>query len=117
MTTGELILSQPGQVLSGSRRRIPERSTQRIRRLIAGHLWTIGPSVFSAVRPLAEPPAQNFYTTVKDSVMGDICLTGRFCDQAESDTLVLIVHGLSGNARSPYCAVAAQAARQGGCAS
>lgn len=117
MATGELILTQPGQLLSSNRRTIPVRHTRRIRSIIAGHLWTVVPSLISSARPLAGPPAQDFCTIVNDPIMGNIRLTGLFSDRAESDTLVLIVHGLSGDARSPYCAVAAQIAHNAGFAS
>ena len=41
-------------------------------------------------------------------------LTGLLSEVVGSETIVLIVHGLSGNAMSPYCASAAQAAAQAG---
>jgi predicted alpha/beta-fold hydrolase len=41
-------------------------------------------------------------------------LTGLLSEIADSETILLIVHGLSGNALSPYCARAAHAAAQSG---
>src|SRR5262249_15067168 len=55
-----------------------------------------------------------FATVLKDPVQGPVRLTGFLTEIAESDTIVLIVHGLSGNATSPYCLSAARAARQAG---
>ena len=49
-----------------------------------------------------------------DPVMGHVRLTGLLSEVTGADTIVLIVHGLSGNAASPYCASAARAAEQAG---
>jgi uncharacterized protein len=46
--------------------------------------------------------------------MGPVRLTGLLSEVTGAETIVLIVHGLSGNAMSPYCASAAQAAAQAG---
>jgi predicted alpha/beta-fold hydrolase len=46
--------------------------------------------------------------------MWQVRLTGLLSEVAGSETIVLIVHGLSGNALSPYCARAARAAEQAG---
>jgi predicted alpha/beta-fold hydrolase len=46
--------------------------------------------------------------------MGEVRLTGLLSEVAGSETIVLIVHGLSGNAMSPYCARAARAAQRAG---
>jgi predicted alpha/beta-fold hydrolase len=51
---------------------------------------------------------------VKDPTMGQVRLTGLLSEIAGSETIILIVHGLSGNAMSPYCALAARAATQAG---
>jgi uncharacterized protein len=108
MTTGQLILNPSGQVLSGNRPR-PGRAGS-----IKSHLWTVIPSLLGSVRPVTGPPSQSFHATVEDSIMGKVRLTGLSSYPAHSDTLVLIVHGLAGNALSPYCAVAAQAAHDAG---
>lgn len=44
-------------------------------------------------------------------------LTGLLSEVPGSETIVLIVHGLSGNAMSPYCASAARAATEAGLSS
>jgi predicted alpha/beta-fold hydrolase len=46
--------------------------------------------------------------------MGQVRLTGLLSEIPGSDTIVLIVHGLSGNAMSSYCAQAASAAARAG---
>jgi predicted alpha/beta-fold hydrolase len=50
-------------------------------------------------------------------VLGPVRLTGLLSEVAGSETILLIVHGLSGNALSPYCARAAHAAAQIGLSS
>src|SRR5215216_1742503 len=117
MSTGELIITPPDQLLQSKRRAARQSRTSRLRGTIAGHLWTIVSSLLNSARPLAGPPARDFYTAVEDTLIGKVRLTGLFSDIAESDTLVLIVHGLAGNARSPYCTLAAQAAYDAGYAS
>jgi predicted alpha/beta-fold hydrolase len=49
--------------------------------------------------------------------LGPVRLTGLLSEIAGSETILLIVHGLSGNALSPYCARAARAAGQIGLSS
>src|SRR5215813_11497665 len=79
-----------------------------------GHLWTIAPALLALVRPPTSPQSRSFLTALKDPVMGQVRLTGLLSEVAGSETIVLIAHGLSGNAMSPYCALAARAARQAG---
>lgn len=81
---------------------------------IAGHLWTVVPALLSFVQPAARPRARRFSTVVRDPVMGQVRLTGLLSEVRGSETIVLIVHGLSGNATSPYCTSAARAAEQAG---
>ena len=114
MSTGELVITPPKQMLPSRRRAARQSRTPRLRDTIAGHLWTVVGSLVNSVRPLAGPPARDFYTMVEDPIIGKVRLTGLFSEQVESDTLVLIVHGLAGNARSSYCALAARAAHLAG---
>ncbi|MFL6275464.1 MAG: alpha/beta fold hydrolase [Blastocatellia bacterium] len=81
---------------------------------IAGHLWTIAPALLSLLHPPVSSKARGFQTHVADPAMGSVRLTGLLSEVEGADTIVLIVHGLSGNALSPYCASAAQAAAQAG---
>jgi uncharacterized protein len=89
-------------------------SAGRLRDSIAGHLWTVVPALFSFLKPPASPKERTFQTVLKDPTIGQVRLTGLLSEVEGSETLVLIVHGLSGNAWSPYCASAAQAAAQAG---
>lgn len=102
-------LQQPVQRFEANK--IPSR--RRFSRL-AGHLWTVMPAIVSFIKRPAEPRARLFRTIIKDPVMGQVRLTGLLSEVPGADTIVLIVHGLSGNASSPYCASAARAAEQAG---
>src|SRR5215831_15083221 len=84
---------------------------------LAGHAWTIAPALAAYVAPPPAPPASAFETAVTDPILGSVRLTGLISHATGSDTLVLIVHGLAGDAASPYCAAAARAARAAGFAS
>jgi len=87
--------------------------TDMLRRL-HGHAWTIAPTLRHRVKPFQGPEAVPWSTTLHDPVMGEIQLTGLFQDQPESDTLVLVLHGLGGTATSAYCFNGARAAEQAG---
>ena len=89
-------------------------SARRLSDKIKGHLWTVAPALLSFLQPPASPQAQEFRTVLKDPALGPVRLTGLLSEVERAETLVLIVHGLSGNATSPYCASAAQAAAQAG---
>ena len=81
---------------------------------IAGHIWTVAPALLSLLTTAAIPESQAFRTVVEDPSIGPVRLTGLLSEVVGSETIVLIVHGLSGNAMSPYCASAAVAAAQAG---
>ena len=92
----------------------PRVRTTKWRAALAGHYWTIVPSLQSSILRRGETAVRPFRTTLEDPLLGPVRLTGLLQHAHESDTLVLIVHGLSGNAESPYCAEAARAAREHG---
>ena len=106
----------PGQIALQSARRQNRNALPRRRQLagIEGHLWTVAPAVLALFHPPAGPRARPFRTELKDPTLGQVRLTGLLSEVAGSETLVLIAHGLSGNAMSPYCASAASAAEQAG---
>ena len=81
---------------------------------ISGHLWTLGPALMSCLPFSARPKARLFRTEVKDPAVGRVRLTGLLSEVTGAQTIVVIVHGLSGNAMSPYCARAARAATDSG---
>src|ERR1044071_6322722 len=99
---------------TGGRHGANTRPAQRLMDRIAGHLWTLAPALLSFLRPPARLQARAFQTVLQDPAMGPVRLTGLLSEVAGSETIVLIVHGLSGNAMSPYCASAARAAAQAG---
>ncbi len=88
--------------------------SRRLLNAVTGHLWTVVPALFSFLQPPVTAREQVFQTVVIDPTLGSVRLTGLLSEVEGADTLVLIVHGLSGNAWSPYCASAAQAAATAG---
>jgi uncharacterized protein len=96
------------------RRRPNALPARRLLDGIGGHLWTVAPSLIALLRPPVRPQARTFLTSLNDPVVGQVRLTGLLSEVAESETIVLIAHGLSGNAMSPYCALAASAAARAG---
>jgi len=88
--------------------------TRRVLGVVAGHLWTVVPALLSRIKAPAQPAARAFRTVCVDPDVGPVYLTGLLSEVGGSETIVLIVHGLSGNALSPYCASAANAAAQAG---
>ena len=93
------------------------RPNGRLLGRIRGHLWTVAPALLSYLQPPASPQAREFRAVLKDPAVGPVRLTGLLSEVVGSETIILIVHGLSGNAMSPYCASAAQAAAQAGLSS
>lgn len=96
------------------RQRPQTLSARRLLSGIRGHLWTVVPALLAFLQPPANPQEREFETVLNDPTIGPVRLTGLLSEVAGSETLVLIVHGLSGNALSPYCASAALAAAQAG---
>ena len=83
-----------------------------------GHLWTVLPTLLHRVQPAAAPPTKPWSTRVRDdrggqaspeSPGGWIRLTGKLREHPDSDTLVLVVHGLGGSIDTHYCVRAATA--------
>jgi predicted alpha/beta-fold hydrolase len=77
------------------------------------HLWTIGPRVAHAVRPLRVPDSLPWETVVADPQMGPVRLTGRL-RELPGDELLVLVHGLGGGADSHYMLLGAEAAEAAG---
>ena len=83
---------------------------------IAGHFWTVVPGLAAALRPRDwASDGQPIETTIFDSMVGQITIRGKYHDVESADTLVVIVHGIVGNADAEYCKAAAQAAVEAGC--
>ena len=111
MKSNLLIANTPQRVW---RRRSNGFSARRLLGGIAGHLWTVVPALLAFLQPPVCARERVFETVVDDPSIGSVHLTGLLSEIIGSETLVLIVHGLSGNAMSPYCARAAEAAAQSG---
>ncbi len=86
-------------------------------RKVTGHLWTISPTLRDAVAPVQAPDSLPWQTTIEDDAAGDVRLTGRLTEVLGAETLILIVHGLGGDAARPYCREAAIAAHEVGASS
>jgi uncharacterized protein len=90
-------------------------STVRWRsKTVEGHLWTIVPGIRWGVRRSPIPAAEPWSVTIDDARIGPIVLSGFVRHERGADTLVLVVHGLGGDASSPYCERAAAAAARRG---
>lgn len=66
-----------------------------------GHLWTIVPHVRDMIIP-PKPHGVPWRTKLEDSSVGTIQLTGILSEVPGADRLVIIVHGMGGNARKGY---------------
>jgi predicted alpha/beta-fold hydrolase len=86
-------------------------------RKATGHLWTIAPTIRERVKPLGAPASVPWSTFLVDQVAGRVRLTGLLNEVPGADMLVLIVHGLGGDADRPYCREAATAAQNAGASS
>ncbi len=83
-------------------------------RQLGGHAWTVGPTLRGLVLASRDAGARPLRTWLDDPVMGRVQLSGQLREVPGADTLVLIVHGLSGNAEDAYCLTAARAATTAG---
>jgi hypothetical protein len=79
-----------------------------------GHFWTLGPFLRHNLLPPQVPEWQRWETSLDDSVIGTLSLSGRLTREGASDTIVVIVHGLGGSATSYYARVATLAAARAG---
>src|SRR5262245_50954978 len=91
-----------------------QSARKRRRHRLSGHVWTVGPALLTRLRPPHAPPGRPFRTALSDPLVGKVHLSGILSEVEGSDTLVLIVHGLSGNALSSYCTYAARAVARAG---
>ncbi len=79
----------------------------------AGHFWTIRPVALQAFDFARAPAATPWSTVVADERFGQVTLRG-LLDAGRSSTLVLVVHGLGGNAESHYAVDAARTVAKAG---
>jgi len=77
---------------------------------LAGHYWTLTPTLRAALAPPAVPAAEPWSTTLIDPVRGEIRVTGAFHPLTEARRALVLVHGLGGSIDSGYMRRAALAA-------
>jgi uncharacterized protein len=75
----------------------------------AGHFWTIAPVLRHRARPAIAPASRPWSTQVSDPQLGNVTLRGLFRDRPESNTAVIVIHGLGGTTTTHYCLSAARA--------
>lgn len=80
---------------------------------IAGHAWTILPTLRHQLAPVRLPVATTWSTTVADPDAGPVIVRGEY-SQGDGHTLVIGVHGLGGSPSSAYLGPIAIAAHQRG---
>ncbi|MGB5812059.1 MAG: alpha/beta fold hydrolase [Polyangiales bacterium] len=81
---------------------------------LRGHFWTLAPFLRDSLSPPRAPASTEWKTTCADPALGDVTLTGELSQSGESDTLVIVVHGLGGSATSYYAMRAARAVETAG---
>jgi predicted alpha/beta-fold hydrolase len=82
------------------------------------HIWTLGAKFRQSVLPVRPPASQPWATTIEDPRVGEVRISGRLTDAATpAAELVIMVHGMAGNAGSHYLLPAAAVAREAGLAS
>jgi uncharacterized protein len=81
---------------------------------IADHVHTIAPWLRSVVGPGARSSAEPWATGVPDAKVGPVRLTGLLRHEPGADAVLVVVHGLGGDATSAYVARAARAASRAG---
>lgn len=72
------------------------------------------PHLRDSLRPAPQVPGTAWSTLLDDPRLGEVRLTGRIDHLPGARGLVVIVHGMGGNADRPYCAQAAAEARAAG---
>jgi uncharacterized protein len=80
---------------------------------LLSHLWTLGPRLAQAVRPIRVPDSSPWETVLQDPQVGPVRLTGRL-RELPGDELLVLVHGLGGSATSDYILQGAAAAEAAG---
>jgi uncharacterized protein len=84
---------------------------------LGGHVRTVLPFVLGGLRPPLAPASTPWTAMLEDPDLGPVRISGRLSEAPGSDEALVIVHGISGSAESPYCVLAARAAAAHGIAS
>ena len=85
--------------------------------MLGGHIWTVAPFVLRGLRPVQPPSSRHVTIRLPDATYGAVNLTARLRSRPQDRELVVVVHGMGGNAAAPYVVEAARAAEAEGIAS
>lgn len=80
---------------------------------LLGHAYTLWPVIRETLRPTAPPPARTLRVLLPDARHGTVALTALHDDRG-GDTCLVAIHGLGGEATSPYMTTLADAAHRQG---
>ncbi len=83
-----------------------------LRSRIAGHVWTLWPSLRQRILPVSAPESIPWSAPARSDI-GEIRLSGRWRGEP-STVAVVVIHGLGGSHERPYCLRAAQAVQAHG---
>lgn len=81
---------------------------------VGGHWWTIAPLAREWLPSPALPVRQDVGITMVDEQFGPTLLHGTFSDNAQSDSVVILAHGLGGNRHAGYIKRATVALHEAG---
>ena len=88
----------------------PRRSRLRA---LAGHLWSVLPPLLGR-KPRGVPDSHDIRAVLRDPAVGTITLRAAHHEVQSATSVVVIVHGIAGNADAGYCLRAARSAVQAG---
>ncbi len=77
---------------------------------LAGHGWTVLPTLRHDLARRAAPVAVRWQTEIEDVLVGRVTLSGMYRREPDARGLVVVLHGLGGNVHRSYCVAAARAA-------
>lgn len=83
---------------------------------LGGHLWTLRPWLAHQLRPLRAPASVPWTALIDEPGLGPLRLHGHLSAPPGATSLLLIVHGLGGDADAPYVLSAATTAVRDGLA-
>jgi predicted alpha/beta-fold hydrolase len=74
---------------------------------LAGHLWTLLGPLKDAVKRTPKPGGKPLSCRIDDPTVGEITLRAVHYEAAKASSVIVMVHGIGGNLRSPYMLKAA----------
>lgn len=81
---------------------------------VLGHGWTVARAMQPLVQPMSAPASRMLEIEIDDPKLGPLSLDARLSELPGSRRLAIIVHGLGGDANSPYCIRLASALQAAG---